>query len=82
MTRQKFVGSHFSEFPDLQVAHSSGHPGDGGMGACPQLEHRERSSRYPGQVRLSWISVGFNFFGDLVIRRSESLPKKFPTKNF
>ena len=29
------VGSHFSEFPDLRIAHGSGYPGKGGQGACP-----------------------------------------------
>ena len=29
-------------------------------GACPRLGRREQSSGYPGQVRLSWVSVCFN----------------------
>ena len=62
--RKENVGSHLSEFPDLRIALSTGYPCWGGWG------HRERSSRYPGQVRVSWVSVGFNFleiqyFGDV-----------------
>ena len=55
----------------------------GSGGLPPQLGHRERSSRYPGQVRLSRVSVGFN----LKIHCNEQLhlrPKsdnKFREKN-
>ena len=32
----------------------------GSRGLAPRLEHREHSSRYPGQVRLSQVCVGFS----------------------
>ena len=30
-----FVGSHFSEFPDLQIVHSSGYPSHWGLAGLP-----------------------------------------------
>ena len=33
--RVQDLGSHFSEFPDLRIAHSSGYPGWGGLGGLP-----------------------------------------------
>ena len=34
--------------PKFQISDSSGNSLRGVWGACPQLGHRERSSRYPG----------------------------------
>ena len=31
------VGSHFTEFPDLQIAHTSEYPGKGVWGLSPHL---------------------------------------------